>query len=72
MNEMRCNQVRLLYQYRTTLTVVAAALTGAVMGCAREEKIIEIKAPGTSVEVRKSGDGATVEVQGNKIEVERK
>ncbi len=49
-----------------SVTAMLAALGMAMLlsGCeqAREKKVLEIKTPGTSIEVRKSDDGAKVKV----------
>ncbi len=49
--------------YRQCFTMGLLLLaTYCLGGCAREEKIIEIKTPGADIEVRKSADGATIDV----------
>lgn len=49
-----------LQRFAMGLLLTATCCLG---GCAREEKILEIKTPGADIEVRKSADGTTLDVE---------
>ena len=66
---MRTNKSILKQQLLGGLAFVCAGLAFASIGCEKqEEKILDVKAPGVDVEVKKSEDGVNVEVEKNGTE----
>lgn len=48
------------------LAVLTVCATGTFSGCQREEKVLDIEAPGVDIEVKKTGDGPDIEVETRK------
>ncbi|HUG19977.1 MAG TPA: hypothetical protein VMM56_13420 [Planctomycetaceae bacterium] len=66
---MRTNRSSLKNQLLGGLAVVCAGLTFVSIGCEKqEEKILDVKAPGVDVEVKKSEDGVNIDFEKNATE----
>lgn len=66
---MRTNRSILKNQLLGGLAFVCAGLAFVAIGCEKqEEKILDVKAPGVDVEVKKTEDGVNVDVEQNETE----